>query len=905
MRNLLLIIIFLACKLSVFASHIVGGEFELLHLQDFQYRLNMLLYFDELNGSAGARDQQVVVYFYRKSDNTLIFSRTLSIANDEAVEYSNPACDPNNSTLSTSRIIYTTTLTLSEEEFSNPEGYYVSWERCCRNYTITNIFSDEPNTGGVSAGQTFYLEFPPVTKNGEPFINSTPRLFPPLRDFACINKLYFADFGGVDDDGDSLVYTLTTPYSTVDTQNAFPASPNSGPYPEIVWRDGFNVDGVVNGSPDLAITRRGILTVTPQFTGLYVFAVKVEEFRDGVKHGEMRRDFQMLVIADCGNNGDPSVFARETGNSEFYAEGSVLNFNVEDENKCIDILVTDRLTGEGRDTLSNVSVRAIPLNFDADLEDIEIDFNKNVTIENELDTARFTVCFPNCPFTRSGFYQIGIIGFDDACPQPSLDTVVVSLNVPPPPNQNAFFRVNNAVTSNARTLVANNPDVNSFTTWNLGSFDNDGDSVNLLIEPLGFDPTLAGITIGDISYATGQALTTISWSTDCLDEALDFSKGRDVVTSTGVSKAFDFMITAEDFDQCEWEDPQQLRLTLLVNFPRQTKPTIFESSRQGQEYLQLNYLYGQTVSLNIRGQDQDGDNVRLTGQGANFNFNELGITFESVEGLGSQGVNSPFLWEIPCVFDAELDSLRIQFFIEDIDDCQLTNIDTLDVDLMLAPPVNNPPDIFIATLSDVNIVNDSISVEVNTLIELNVRGIDADGDTIILDLLERSPDDPFEFEGAVAPGIVQSPFVWTPTCQDLTGPDITRDLDLTFIARDTDCYDPLGSSYSLKIHVVDLNAGEENILPPNFFSPNGDGVNEYFGMYKKDPVTNAVENILPTDNCAGQFERVIIFNRWGRSVFESDDRNFKWFGEDAAAGVYFYQVQFSNREYTGSVSILY
>lgn len=904
MRKILLLLVLLVCKLSAFASHIVGGEFELLHVQDFQYRLNMILYFDELNGAVGARDPNVVVNFYRKSNNAFLFSRTLNSLEDDPVQYSNPACDPDNTTLSTSRILYSTEITLSEEEFSDPEGYYVSWERCCRNYTITNIFSDVPGTG-VSAGQTFYLEFPPVTRNGEPFINSTPRLFPPLRDFACINKLYYTDFGGVDDDGDSLVYSLTTPLSTVDTQNAFPANPNPGPYPEIVWRSGFGIENTIQGDPELAITDRGVLTVTPQFTGLYVFAVKVEEFREGVKHGEMRRDFQMLVIADCGDNGEPSVLAREKGSSNFYQEGTTLDFSVADADKCIDILVTDRLTGEGRDTLSNVSVRAIPLNFNADLEGIEIDFSQNVTIENELDTARFTVCFPNCPFTRNGFYQIGIIGFDDACPQPALDTVVVSLNVPPPPNQNAFFRVNNTVTSSSRTLVANDPNVQSSTSWTLGSFDNDGDSVSLLIEPIGFDPDAAGITIDEIVYSNGQATTSINWSTDCLDEGLDFSGGRDVVTASGVTKAFDFLISAEDFDQCERENPQQLNLTLLINFPDQTKPLVFETSRSSENYFLLSYLYGQTVNLNIRGRDQDGDDVRLTGRGANFNFDEVGIIFNDAEGPGNPGVNSPLLWEIPCVYESELDSLRLQFFVEDIDACQLTNRDTLEVDLIISPPINNSPEIFIATLSDIDIINDSISVEVNTLIELNIRALDVDGDTIILDLFERSAQDSFEFEGAFGQGIAQSVFSWTPTCEDLTGPGLTRDLNLNFIANDTDCYEPLGSGYNLKIHVIDLNAGEENILPPNFFSPNGDGVNDYFGMYELNPDTNELENILPTDNCAGQFERVIIFNRWGREVFESADRDFKWFGEDALSGVYFYQVQYTNKDYRGTVSVMY
>ncbi|MCB0506601.1 MAG: hypothetical protein KDC58_14015, partial [Cyclobacteriaceae bacterium] len=38
------------------ASHIVGGEFELLHVEGNTYQLNLNLYFDVINGNIGARD---------------------------------------------------------------------------------------------------------------------------------------------------------------------------------------------------------------------------------------------------------------------------------------------------------------------------------------------------------------------------------------------------------------------------------------------------------------------------------------------------------------------------------------------------------------------------------------------------------------------------------------------------------------------------------------------------------------------------------------------------------------------------------------------------------------------------------------------------------------------------------
>ena len=55
------ILLFLLClwAFPVAASHIVGGEFEIIHISGIRYRINLILYFDELNGSIGARDPSV------------------------------------------------------------------------------------------------------------------------------------------------------------------------------------------------------------------------------------------------------------------------------------------------------------------------------------------------------------------------------------------------------------------------------------------------------------------------------------------------------------------------------------------------------------------------------------------------------------------------------------------------------------------------------------------------------------------------------------------------------------------------------------------------------------------------------------------------------------------------------
>jgi hypothetical protein len=92
---------------------------------------------------------------------------------------------------------------------------------------------------------------------------------------------YYVDFAGIDDDGDSLVYSLTTPLNTT-TSDALPPV-SAGPYPSVIWRPGYGLTNIINGQPDLHISKEGLLTAIPRTQGLFVFAVKIDEYRAGTK----------------------------------------------------------------------------------------------------------------------------------------------------------------------------------------------------------------------------------------------------------------------------------------------------------------------------------------------------------------------------------------------------------------------------------------------------------------------------------------------------------------------------------------------------------------------------------------------------------------------------------------------
>ena len=164
------------------ATHIVGGEMELVHNSGNSYTLLLNLYFDAVNGSPSALDADLTASIFDKNNNNRMMNVVLPLTSNTFVNYTNPACAK--PTLSTRKLVYSKDITLPVGTYTSTQGYYVAVERCCRNNSISNIVAPG------NAAQTFYLEFPAVVRNGAPFIDSTPRIFPPLADYACTTNCF-------------------------------------------------------------------------------------------------------------------------------------------------------------------------------------------------------------------------------------------------------------------------------------------------------------------------------------------------------------------------------------------------------------------------------------------------------------------------------------------------------------------------------------------------------------------------------------------------------------------------------------------------------------------------------------------------------------------------------------------
>ena len=152
MKRLFITLLALIGFLPAFATHIVGGGFTMLSEGNYQYKFQLTLYFDEINGNPAALDDGVVFTIFSKAGNLLIEKVIALRAPDiEYVPYQYSYCA--GQSLTTRIYTYETTIQMSPSVYNHPEGYYVAWERCCRNHIITNIIDPE-NTSGMS-GQYF------------------------------------------------------------------------------------------------------------------------------------------------------------------------------------------------------------------------------------------------------------------------------------------------------------------------------------------------------------------------------------------------------------------------------------------------------------------------------------------------------------------------------------------------------------------------------------------------------------------------------------------------------------------------------------------------------------------------------------------------------------------------------
>lgn len=264
-----------------FSSHIVGGELSYECLGNDDYLVTLKVYRDCYNGQA-PYDDPSNVFVYNINTGALV--TVLPMAFPGSNQLSNNTGNP--------CLIVPPNICVEVAEFTYQVhlppvtgGYKMIYQRCCRNYTIVNIL-DPSNTGA-----TYEATIPDpslATCNSSPyFVNFPPTLI-------CVNVPFVFDHSAIDPDGDSLVYELCNPYDGANSLTPYPYPPLA--YNNVIFVSPYSASNPMGGSPPMAIDPvTGELTVTPTAVGQYVVGVCAKEYRNGNLLSIHRRDFQFNV----------------------------------------------------------------------------------------------------------------------------------------------------------------------------------------------------------------------------------------------------------------------------------------------------------------------------------------------------------------------------------------------------------------------------------------------------------------------------------------------------------------------------------------------------------------------------------------------------------------------------------
>lgn len=528
MKHLKLLLTFvILCNIpSQAINHIAGGELYVVRVAGNTYQIQLIYYYDALNYQEPPSSSPIPlapsppniaeVSIYRKFNNVRVINVNLPRVSSSIIALSNNPCrEANPPYAGLERIVYQANVTLSPAVFTDLQGYYVVFQDYTRNTSVvTNISSRR--------GFTAYAEIPRT--NG--LVNSNPVFAPITTLNICNGQSISLDFSASDADGDELVYSLVDLYDAVRTPRnppplvAPPPLPAiyPAPVPLVPWNSGFSAINAIPsdvGQPLSINSSTGELTVNAAAKGIYAFVVKCEEFRGGIKIGEVRRDIQLYVDECQSVIADPIV--RIPLGSSFYQEGEILTVDADDFPENNIRIPVEAVVTPDRYRVRPVRFTLVANNFANNnpnritVSPITVNYNALTGI------ARTNLRIPDC--LPNGIYEFTISASNQQCPNEGVGRLNVKIQIRTresnQPPRLSITGSSPANIQNGSRLIVNPKDTIEIRLLALSPDTRSRDSLEILAEPVGFSLGEKNMLFTggrkDIINTTAQ----FSWLPDC------------------------------------------------------------------------------------------------------------------------------------------------------------------------------------------------------------------------------------------------------------------------------------------------------------------------------------------------------------------------------------------------------
>ncbi|HKK39775.1 MAG TPA: gliding motility-associated C-terminal domain-containing protein [Cryomorphaceae bacterium] len=814
------------------SAHITGGDFTVRHVEGNTFEFTLTLYRDCESGGAGFDEIVGISAFDALTDEPV------PELDFDFTSFETFFPELGNSCFVPSVCLEIGVYTIQRELPDNPNGYYFTNERCCRNDLSVNL-------AGTFLGFVFTVEVAdPALQNSTPEFGDYP-----AEAYLCVNGENNIDLGASDEEGDSLVYSLSEALKGDASSLGEPIPLNGAgpqPYTTIDWAAGFGTDNQVGGVIPMTIdSETGVITALPEQIGVFTIAVLVEEYREGQLISTIRRELQ---LTSTGCQFDlPSVINTPNGDTIFDV---LANTGI-----CVPIAVTDPNEG---DTLFVQGEGGI-LDGTIIPQAIFPDANGFSNIEQDFCWS------PVCENLQDSLYLVTLTAFSRGCANEVLVT-----------EQDIYF---NVILEEDETTLLDEP-MDGEVTIDLYDpsthcFDfvfvdpNEADTVFVNPSSTIFD--LPNVDELDLEVDQGTVTLPFCWNVTCEDVSDE-------------PYFIDFEVIATN---CEVQDTVNFSVPINVVVPPDEAATFIQPA----DTVYWEYYSTDTFCMPITFVDPNFfDTLEVTATSEIFNLLDNPAFMDTLQGLVQLDGN--LCW-IPQCSDVREEPYIINF-TGTSESCKTNETVEKTIVLYLELPPENPP-MFELPLPGFAIEH-SIG---DDLIEFDLLVTDADlYDTLTLSTqgsVFTNVTNVASLNGSlVSPEAVFGQFSWLPDCPDVE--------EVPYVAIFTVVSESCQKSVTRTLEVpIIVSTPTMGIIEPiqNIFTPNGDGLNEFWTIENQD------------DPCLLNFSSV-VYDRWGKEVFRTNDPAFRWEGNygngnEAVEGQYFQTIEYfykdATKNFTGNITL--